>query len=237
MQILPKQTFNSIVTPKIPGPLPESALRDLTVATIAIKYTQSNSVCYALNGQVVGLGAGQQSRIHCTRLAGEKTDNWWMRFHERTLNLRWRAGIKRAEKANAIDMLCGGLIPKSGIEKDDWEKNFEEPPTIFTQEEREDWIDHLRDVALSSDAFFPFIDNVFRAGRSGVKYVAAPMGSQMDRAVAATCEELGIARKYYDSMFVGVALVASYLFPSIRLDLYWADRQLVIEQSVRLFHH
>ena len=196
MQIMPKQTFNSVAGPKDAGPLPESALRDLTVATIAIKYTQSNSVCYALNGQVIGLGAGQQSRIHCTRLAGDKADNWWMRFHERALNLKWRPGIKRAEKANAIDMLCGGLIPRTGIEKSDWERNFEEAPAVFSQQEREDWIGHIENVALSSDAFFPFIDNVFRAGRSGVKYIAAPMGSQMDSAVTATCAELGITRKF-----------------------------------------
>lgn len=183
-----------MITPKDSGPLPDSALRDLTVATIAIKYTQSNSVCYALNGQVVGLGAGQQSRIHCTRLAGEKTDNWWMRFHERALNLKWRAGIKRAEKANAIDMLCGGLIPDSGVERQEWEKNFKEAPATFTQEERQKWIDKLLNVALSSDAFFPFTDNAFRAARSGVKYIAAPMGSQMDSAIAATCEELGVTR-------------------------------------------
>ena len=197
MHISPKETFNNVITPKDSRPLSESASRDLTVATIAIKYTQSNSVCYALNGQIVGLGAGQQSRIHCTRLAGDKTDNWWMRFHERVLNLKWRAGIKRAEKANAIDMLCGGLIPTSGVERSDWEKNFEEPPPTFTPEERQDWIGRLKNVALSSDAFFPFIDNVFRAERSGVKYIAAPMGSQMDSAIAATCEELGITRKYY----------------------------------------
>lgn len=195
VQITPKQTFNSIVTSKDAGALTESALRDLTVATIAIKYTQSNSVCYALDGQVIGLGAGQQSRIHCTRLAGDKADNWWMRFHERALDLNWRAGVKRAEKANAIDMLCGGLIPESGIEKDDWERNFEEPPKIFSKAERENWIAQLDNVALSSDAFFPFIDNAFRAGRSGVKYIAAPMGSQMDSAVTATCEKLGITRK------------------------------------------
>ena len=197
MHISPKETFNSVITPKNFGLLAESASRDLTVATLAIKYTQSNSVCYALNGQVIGLGAGQQSRIHCTRLAGDKTDNWWMRFHERALHVKWRAGIKRAEKANAIDMLCGGLIPASGMERDDWEQNFEEPPTIFTQEERQEWIGRLKNVALSSDAFFPFIDNAFRAGRSGVQYIAAPMGSQMDSAIAATCEELGITRKCY----------------------------------------
>ncbi len=183
-----------MITPKDPGPLADSALRDLTVATIAIKYTQSNSVCYALNGQVVGLGAGQQSRIHCTRLAGDKTDNWWMRFHERALDLRWRSGIKRAEKANAIDMLCGGFVPESGVERHEWERNFKEIPPTFTPEERQHWIGKLTNVTLSSDAFFPFTDNAFRAARSGVKYIAAPMGSQMDSAIATACEELGVIR-------------------------------------------
>lgn len=226
MEIAPKQTFNTIVTPKDSDPLAKSALRDLTVATIAIKYTQSNSVCYALNGQVIGLGAGQQSRIHCTRLAGDKTDNWWMRFHERTLNLKWRSGIKRAEKANAIDMLCSGLVPNSGIEREDWERNFDEPPIIFSQEEREDWITHLKNVALSSDAFFPFTDNVFRAGKSGVKYIAAPMGSQMDSAVTATCERLGITRK-----------CIMYSTKSCQWRIMLITYPSVIEQSIRLFHH
>ena len=149
-----------------------------------------------MNGQIVGLGAGQQSRIHCTRLAGDKTDNWWMRFHERALDLKWRAGIKRAEKANAIDMLCGGFVLESGVERQEWEKNFTEVPRVFTPAERKDWIDKLYNLALSSDAFFPFTDNIFRAARSGVKYIAAPMGSQMDGAIATTCEELGITRKY-----------------------------------------
>ncbi len=151
--ISPKDTFDSIITHKDAGPLPDSALRDLTVATIALKYTQSNSVCYALNGQVIGLGAGQQSRIACTRLAGSKADSFWMRFHERALNIKWKKGTKRPDKSNAIDMLCGGSVPKDGIEREEFEKNFEEVPQPFTQEERETWLKKLGEVAVSSDAF------------------------------------------------------------------------------------
>ncbi|PGH15843.1 bifunctional purine biosynthesis protein ADE17 [Polytolypa hystricis UAMH7299] len=190
--ISPTNTFNAIVTPKDLKTLPDSALRDLTVATIALKYTQSNSVCYALNGQVIGLGAGQQSRIHCTRLAGDKADNWWMRFHERALNIKWKKGTKRPEKSNAIDMLCSGQVPKSDVEKQDFERVFEEVPTPFTAAEREAWLEKLGEVAVSSDAFFPFIDNVFRTARSGVKYIAAPTGSQNDGPVFETAEKLGI---------------------------------------------
>ena len=192
VKITPKETFNAIVVPKGTSPLPESALRDLTVATIAIKYTQSNSVCYAINGQVIGLGAGQQSRIHCTRLAGDKADSWWMRFHDRALNIKWKIGVKRADKSNAIDLLCSGLLPKSDIEKKDYEKNFEQVPQPFSIEERKEWLGNLREVALASDAFFPFIDNVLRAGRSGVKFIACPTGSQADEAVFDACEQLGI---------------------------------------------
>ncbi|KAJ5485063.1 Bifunctional purine biosynthesis protein ADE17 [Penicillium diatomitis] len=163
--ISPSKTFNNVITPK-GASLSESALRDMTVATIALKYTQSNSVCYALNGQIIGLGAGQQSRIHCTRLAGDKADNWWMRFHDRTINIKWKQGTKRADKSNAIDLLCS--------------------------EERDAWLQKLGEVVVSSDAFFPFIDNVFRAARSGVKYIAAPTGSQNDAPVFETAEKLGI---------------------------------------------
>jgi phosphoribosylaminoimidazolecarboxamide formyltransferase / IMP cyclohydrolase len=153
-EITPKDTFGAIITPKDSPPLPESALRDLTVATIALKYTQSNSVCYALNGQIIGLGAGQQSRIHCTRLAGDKADNWWMRFHERALDLKWKKGTKRPEKSNAIDMLCSGQVPpKNEIEKEDYERVFEEVPKPFSEEEREAWLSKLGEVAVSSDAF------------------------------------------------------------------------------------
>ncbi|KAI7222615.1 Bifunctional purine biosynthesis protein [Hortaea werneckii] len=190
--ITPHNTFNSIIVPKDSAPLPESALRDMTVATIALKFTQSNSVCYALNGQVIGLGAGQQSRIHCTRLAGDKADNWWMRFHSRALNVKWRKGAKRADKSNAIDLLCSGIVQDSGPEREDWEKNFEEAPQPFTQEERKAWLSKMGEVAVSSDAFFPFTDNVYRVARSGVKYIAAPVGSQNDQACFETAEKLGI---------------------------------------------
>ncbi|KAI6958063.1 Bifunctional purine biosynthesis protein [Hortaea werneckii] len=190
--ITPHNTFNSIIVPKESAPLPESALRDMTVATIALKFTQSNSVCYALNGQVIGLGAGQQSRIHCTRLAGDKADNWWMRFHSRALNVKWRKGAKRADKSNAIDLLCSGIVQDSGPEREDWEKNFEEAPQPFTQEERKAWLSKMGEVAVSSDAFFPFTDNVYRVARSGVKYIAAPVGSQNDQACFETAEKLGI---------------------------------------------
>ncbi|KAI9670382.1 MAG: bifunctional phosphoribosylaminoimidazolecarboxamide formyltransferase/IMP cyclohydrolase [Caeruleum heppii] len=188
----PKSAFGSIITPKDSPNLPESALRDLTVATVALKYTQSNSVCYALNGQVIGLGAGQQSRIHCTRLAGDKADNWWMRFHERVLNIRWKKGVKRPDKSNCIDQLCSGQVANSGSEREQYEAAFEEIPKDFTSEERKEWLSKLGEVAVSSDAFFPFVDNVFRAARSGVKYVAAPTGSVSDQAVFETAEQHGM---------------------------------------------
>ncbi|KAF4455029.1 bifunctional purine biosynthesis protein ADE17 [Fusarium austroafricanum] len=191
VEITPKH-FSNIITPKDNASLPEGAARDLTIATITLKYTQSNSVCYAYNGQVVGLGAGQQSRIHCTRLAGDKADNWWMRFHERVLGIKWKKGTKRPDKSNAIDLLVSGQLPKDGPEREAFEAVFEEVPPAFTAEEREAWMKQLKDVCVSSDAFFPFIDNVFRVSQSGVKYVAAPGGSQNDAAVFDTAEKLGI---------------------------------------------
>lgn len=151
-EVTPK-SFNTIITPKDSAPLSESASRDLTVATITLKYTQSNSVCYAYNGQVVGLGAGQQSRIHCTRLAGDKADNWWMRFHERVLGIKWKKGTKRPDKSNAIDLLVSGELPKDGPEREAFEAVFEEVPPAFTEEERDAWMKQLKDVAVSSDAF------------------------------------------------------------------------------------
>ncbi|KIN06729.1 hypothetical protein OIDMADRAFT_113522, partial [Oidiodendron maius Zn] len=191
VQISP-MSFTSIITPKESAPLPEHALRDLAVATIALKYTQSNSVCYALNGQVIGLGAGQQSRIHCTRLAGDKADNWWLRFEPRVLGIKWKKGTKRADKSNAIDLLVSGQLPKSGPEREAYEAVFEEVPVAFTEQEREEWLGKLKGVAVSSDAFFPFTDNVYRAGRSGAKYIAAPSGSQNDHLVFEAAEKLGI---------------------------------------------
>jgi phosphoribosylaminoimidazolecarboxamide formyltransferase / IMP cyclohydrolase len=147
------QSFTTIITPKESGPLPETALRDLTVATIALKYTQSNSVCYAANGQVIGLGAGQQSRIHCTRLAGDKADIWWLRFHPRVLSIKWKKGAKRPDKSNAIDLLVSGHLPKNGPEREAFEAVFEEVPAAFTGEERAEWLGKLTNVAVSSDAF------------------------------------------------------------------------------------
>ncbi|CAZ84017.1 unnamed protein product [Tuber melanosporum] len=175
--------------------LPPQALIDLTVATIALKYTQSNSVCYAKNGQIVGLGAGQQSRIHCTRLAGDKADNWWFRQHPRVLDFKWKKGTKRPDKSNAIDLFVSGLVPKKvegDPEREQYESVFEEVPTDFTPEEREEWIKQCTNVSVSSDAFFPFTDNVFRAHRSGVKYLAAPGGSVMDQAVHEAADKCGM---------------------------------------------
>lgn len=179
--IINKSSFREIVSAN--KNLTEQAVIDLTVATIALKYTQSNSVCYAKNGMVVGLGAGQQSRIHCTRLAGDKVDNWWFRHHPRVLSIKWAKGTKRPEKSNAIDLFVTGQIPTEEPEKSDYESKFEEIPAPFTEEEIKDWLSKLTNVSLSSDAFFPFPDNVYRAVRSGVKFIAAPSGSVMDKAV------------------------------------------------------
>jgi phosphoribosylaminoimidazolecarboxamide formyltransferase/IMP cyclohydrolase len=140
----------------------DGAIRDLIVATIALKYTQSNSVCYAKNGQVIGIGAGQQSRIHCTRLAGDKANLWWLRHHPRVLNMQFKKGVKRAEIANCIDNYVGGTVGKD-MEIDAWKANYEAAPELFTDQERAEWIKQLKGVSLSSDAFFPFRDNVDRA--------------------------------------------------------------------------
>ncbi|GCE98249.1 bifunctional phosphoribosylaminoimidazolecarboxamide formyltransferase/IMP cyclohydrolase [Zygosaccharomyces mellis] len=188
--IINKSSFRDIVSAN--KNLTEQAVIDLTVATIALKYTQSNSVCYARNGMVVGLGAGQQSRIHCTRLAGDKVDNWWFRHHPRVLSIKWAKGVKRPEKSNAIDLFVTGQIPTEEPEKSEYESKFEEIPIPFTQEERKDWLSKLTNVSLSSDAFFPFPDNVYRAVRSGVKYIAAPSGSVMDKAVFSAADSFQV---------------------------------------------
>lgn len=184
--IIKGSSFKEIVSKN--KDLTEQGVIDLTVATIALKYTQSNSVCYAKNGMVIGLGAGQQSRIHCTRLAGDKADNWWLRQHPRVLDFKWAKGVKRPEKSNAIDLYVSGQIPKTEPEKSEYESKFAELPKPLTEEEREEWLAKLNNVALSSDAFFPFPDNVYRAARSGVKFVAAPSGSVMDKAVFAAAD-------------------------------------------------
>ena len=173
--------------------LPSDAQTDLIVATLALKYTQSNSVAYAYHGAIVGIGAGQQSRIHCTRLAGTKADLWWLRHHPRVLALPFKKGVKRAEKANAIDLFVSGEVFESGgREKEQWEAQFESVPAPLSTEEKREWLAQLEGVACSSDAFFPFPDNVYRARRSGVKYLAAPSGSVMDEECVKAADEHGM---------------------------------------------
>uniref|UniRef100_A0A673ASR7 Bifunctional purine biosynthesis protein ATIC n=1 Tax=Sphaeramia orbicularis TaxID=375764 RepID=A0A673ASR7_9TELE len=186
--LINKEFFSNIVSK---GSLSEDAVRDLVVATIAVKYTQSNSVCYAKNGQVIGIGAGQQSRIHCTRLAGDKADNWWLRHHPRVLNMKFRSGVKRAEMANAIDQFVSDTIGE-GPDLAVWKSMYDEVPETLSATEKKNWISSLQAVAVSSDAFFPFRDNIDRAKRSGVEYIAAPAGSAADQVVINACNEQGI---------------------------------------------
>uniref|UniRef100_A0A672G018 Bifunctional purine biosynthesis protein ATIC n=1 Tax=Salarias fasciatus TaxID=181472 RepID=A0A672G018_SALFA len=186
--LIDKEFFSNVVSK---GSLSEEAVRDLTVATIAVKYTQSNSVCYAKDGQVIGIGAGQQSRIHCTRLAGDKADNWWLRHHPRVLNMKFRSGVKRAEMANAIDQYVSDTIGE-GPDLAVWKSMYEEVPEALSPTEKKNWISSLQAVAVSSDAFFPFRDNIDRAKRSGVEYIAAPAGSAADEVVINACNEQGI---------------------------------------------
>ena len=172
--------------------IPESAKIDLAIAMITLKYTQSNSVCYAKGGQAIGIGAGQQSRIHCTRLAGQKADNWFLRQAPKVLGLQFVEGIGRADRDNAIDLYIGEDC-MDVLADGAWEKTFQVKPEVFTREEKRAWLDQLTGVALGSDAFFPFGDNIERAHRSGVAYVAEPGGSIRDDHVIATCNKYGIA--------------------------------------------
>ncbi|XP_058042037.1 bifunctional purine biosynthesis protein ATIC [Ahaetulla prasina] len=187
--VIDRSLFKNIVTEN--KNLPDSAIRDLIVATIAVKYTQSNSVCYAKNGQVIGIGAGQQSRIHCTRLAGDKANFWWLRHHPRVLSMKFKTGIKRAEISNAIDQYVTGTIGE-GEDFAKWKAQFEEVPSLLTEAEKKAWIGKLNGVSLSSDAFFPFRDNVDRANQSGVQFIVSPSGSTADQVVIEACDELGI---------------------------------------------
>ena len=171
--------------------LPDQAAIDLLIALITLKYTQSNSVCYAKGGQAIGIGAGQQSRIHCTRLAGSKADNWLFRQSPKVLGLEFVDGISRADRDNAIDLYIGEDymdVLAEGL----WQKTFKVKPEVFTKEEKQEWLSKATDVALGSDAFFPFSDNIERAGRSGVKYVAQPGGSKRDQDVIDACDRLGM---------------------------------------------
>jgi phosphoribosylaminoimidazolecarboxamide formyltransferase/IMP cyclohydrolase len=192
-----REDFRNIVTKK--KDLPETAVRDLTVAWIALKYTQSNSVCFAADGQIIGMGAGQQSRIHCTRLAGVKADLWRLRQHPAVLGLKFRAGIKRPDRDNAIDQFLRDDVTPA--EKAGWEELFAETPRPLTPKEKRDWLDGMSGVALGSDAFFPFRDSIDRASQSGVRYVLEPGGSARDDAVIQACDEYGMVM-----VFSGVRL-------------------------------
>jgi phosphoribosylaminoimidazolecarboxamide formyltransferase / IMP cyclohydrolase len=168
-----------------------AALRDLTVATIALKYTQSNSVCLALDGQVIGSGAGQQSRVHCVRLACSKADNWYLRQHPEVLGMRFRKGLKRPEKINAIDIYLQEEATPAELQA--WEANYRQAPQRLSADQRRTWLDGLKGVALSSDAFFPFRDNIDRAARSGVEYLVQAAGSVRDDEVVQAADEYGMA--------------------------------------------
>ena len=180
--------------------LPENAARDIKISLIILKYTQSNSVCYVKDGQAIGIGAGQQSRVHCTRLAGQKADNWFLRQSPKVLSLPFKDTITRAERDNAIDVYIGDEY-MDVLSDGAWEKTFTEKPDVFTREEKREWLDQMTDVTLGSDAFFPFSDNIERARKSGVKYVAEPGGSVRDDAVIECCDKYGMVM-----VFTGIRL-------------------------------
>ena len=175
--------------------LPEQAEIDMKIALITLKYTQSNSVCYVKGGQAIGIGAGQQSRIHCTRLAGSKADNWWLRQSPQVLGLQFVDGIRRADRDNTIELYIGEDY-MDVLAEGEWQKFFKVKPDVFTAEEKRAWLDKNTDVALGSDAFFPFGDNIERAHKSGVKYVAQPGGSVRDDHVIDTCNKYGMVMSF-----------------------------------------
>ena len=185
--------FSNIVTEN--KELPESAKIDLTIAMITLKYTQSNSVCYVKNGAAIGIGAGQQSRIHCTRLAGDKADKWFLRQSPQVLNLPFKADIRRADRDNTIDVYISDDYEEV-IGEGEWQKYFTEKPAVFTREERKEWLKKNTGVSVGSDAFFPFGDNVERAHRSGVEFIAQPGGSIRDDNVIETCNKYGIVMSF-----------------------------------------
>jgi len=191
--VIDEHFFDNIVTEN--KELPEQAKIDLTIAMITLKYTQSNSVCYVKGGQAIGIGAGQQSRIHCTRLAGSKADNWWLRQSPQVLGLQFLDKIGRADRDNAIDLYIGEDY-MDVLADGAWENIFKVKPAVFTAEEKRAWLDKNTNVALGSDAFFPFGDNVERAHRSGVSYIAQPGGSIRDDHVIDTCNKYDIAMAF-----------------------------------------
>ena len=175
--------------------IPEEALIDMKISLIVLKYTQSNSVCFVKDGQAIGIGAGQQSRVHCTRLAGQKADNWWLRQCPKVMNLPFKEKIRRADRDNAIDLYIGDEY-MDVLADGAWENIFTEKPEVFTKEEKREWLDKLTDVTLGSDAFFPFFDNIERAHKSGVKYIAQPGGSVRDDNVIATCNKYDMVMSF-----------------------------------------
>jgi phosphoribosylaminoimidazolecarboxamide formyltransferase/IMP cyclohydrolase len=185
--------FDNVVTAN--KEIPESAKIDLAIAMITLKYTQSNSVCYVKGGQAIGIGAGQQSRVHCTRLAGDKADKWFLRQAPQVLNLPFKDDIRRADRDNTIDVYISDDY-EDVIGEGEWQKFFTEKPAVFTREERKAWLAKNTGVALGSDAFFPFGDNVERAHRSGVEYIAQPGGSIRDDNVIETCDKYNIAMAF-----------------------------------------
>ena len=188
--VINEELFSNVVTKN--KDIPDSAKTDLAIAMITLKYTQSNSVCYVKGGQAIGIGAGQQSRIHCTRLAGNKADNWFLRQNPKVLNLPFKEEIGRAERDNAIDVYISDDymdVLADGM----WENVFTTKPEVFTKEEKRAWLDKMQDVVVGSDAFFPFGDNIERAYKSGVKYIAQPGGSVRDNLVIDVCDKYGIA--------------------------------------------
>ena len=193
-----KELLSNIVTQN--KDIPESALRDMKVALITLKYTQSNSVCYVKDGQAIGIGAGQQSRVHCTRLAGQKADNWFLRQAPQVLSLQFADSLGRADRANAIDNYIGDEY-MDVLAEGAWQRVFKEKPPVFTAEEKRAWLDGLKDVTLGSDAFFPFSDNVERAHKSGVKYIVQPGGSVRDDLVISCCDKYNMAM-----VFTGIRL-------------------------------
>ena len=188
------ETFFSNIVTENKG-LTDQAKIDLAISMITLKYTQSNSVCYVKDGQAIGIGAGQQSRIHCTRLAGQKADNWWLRQSPQVMGLQFKDEIRRADRDNAIDIYMGDEymdVLADGV----WENTFKVKPAVFTREEKRAWLDKLTDVSLGSDAFFPFGDNIERAHKSGVKYVAQPGGSIRDDHVIETCNKYDMVMSF-----------------------------------------
>ena len=175
--------------------IPEEALIDLKISLITLKYTQSNSVCYVKGGQAIGIGAGQQSRVHCTRLAGQKADNWYLRQAPQVLGLQFLDTLGRAERDNAIDVYIGDEY-EDVLAEDEWQKRFKVKPEVFTREAKRAWLDGNTDVTLGSDAFFPFPDNIERAKKSGVKYIAQPGGSVRDDLVIECCNKYGMAMAF-----------------------------------------